>query len=54
MTSQISFNFAILEDEYLENKTRYQETKSVLMVFKSERMNFFHDTVPLTQNIANN
>ena len=33
MTSQISFKFAILKDEYLENKTRYRETKSVLMVY---------------------
>ena len=33
MTPQISFNLHVLKDEYLENKIRYQETKSVLTVF---------------------
>ena len=33
MTSQISFTLPVLKDEYLENKTRYQETKSVSMVY---------------------
>ena len=28
MTSQINLNLHTLKDEYLENKTRYQETKS--------------------------
>ena len=36
MTSQISFNLHVLKDEYLENKTRYQDidwTKSVSAVY---------------------
>ena len=31
MTSQISFSLPVLKDEYLENKTRYRETESVLI-----------------------
>ena len=30
MTPQISLNLLSLNDEYLENKTRYKETKNVL------------------------
>ena len=33
MTSQISFNLLPLKDEYLENKTKYLETESVLKVY---------------------
>ena len=33
MSSQISFSLHVLKDEYLENKTRYQEIKSILMVY---------------------
>ena len=33
MISKISFNLHVLKDEYLQNKTRYQETKGVLMVY---------------------
>ena len=33
MTSQMSFNLHVLKDEYLESKARYQEIKSVSMVY---------------------
>ena len=33
MTSQISFNLLLLKDEYLKNKTRCNETETILNVY---------------------
>ena len=35
MTSQIRFNLLLLNDEYLEKETIYEETESVLNVYFS-------------------
>ena len=44
---EISFNLLSLKDEYLENKTRYQESESDLKVYTHMKSVFFYHSAPL-------